>query len=182
MTRREMRLPLAVQLAMRQLPDSLVVPVATLGKLGHLRPGPGTWGSAAGVLLYTVVFFPLSFPLQILLLAPFLIFCLLWCDEGERRLGHKDPSEVILDEVAGQQLAFFGLSGIIQASAYPWAYFLAGFALFRFFDILKPLGIKRMQNMPGGMGVLVDDLVAGLAAAVCLGVAHFYLLPLIFGA
>ncbi|MDP0501930.1 MAG: phosphatidylglycerophosphatase A [Verrucomicrobiota bacterium JB022] len=174
-----MQLPLAVQLLLRQLPDAAVVPVVTLGKLGHLRPGPGTWGSAVGVLVYTVLFYPLPFPLQILLLAPFLIFCLLWCEEGERRLGHKDPSELILDEVAGQQLAFFGLGSIIHASNYPWAYFLAGFALFRFFDILKPLGIKRLQNFPGGMGVLVDDLVAGLAAAVCLGLAHFYLLPLV---
>ncbi|KAF0093960.1 MAG: phosphatidylglycerophosphatase A [Puniceicoccaceae bacterium 5H] len=172
-----MQMPVLVQLFMRQLPTSAVVPVATLGKLGDLK-APGTWGSAAGLVFYTVALYPLPMAMQVILLAPLIVFALLWCDEAERRIGHRDPGEVILDEFVAQPLAFFGLNGVIVASAFPWAYFLAGFALFRLFDILKPFGIKRLQNLPGGMGVLVDDLVAALAAAVCLGLAHFYLVPL----
>lgn len=79
----------------------------------------------------------------------------------------KDPGILVMDEWAGQSLSFL----TIMFTGTPQNHILIlliGFALFRFFDILKPLGIKKVQNLPGGWGILVDDLLAGLYTLICL--------------
>jgi phosphatidylglycerophosphatase A len=75
----------------------------------------------------------------------------------------RDPGCIVLDEFAAMPLVFLGTDGLVTPERLPVLLF-AGFALFRFFDILKPLGIRRLQDLPGGLGVLVDDLAAALAA------------------
>lgn len=93
------------------------------------------------------------------------------CGEAELRLGKVDPGEVILDEYVAMPLCFLGWSELTLT--WPaWAVLLAGFALFRFFDILKPLGIARLQNLPSGWGVVLDDLAAALVACGGLHVGH----------
>ena len=72
-----------------------------------------------------------------------------------------DPSQIILDEVVGCFLTFVGL-------AFSWQSLLAGFLLFRLFDIFKPFGIKRLEQLPGAWGVLLDDCAAGLLANIIL--------------
>jgi phosphatidylglycerophosphatase A len=89
------------------------------------------------------------------------------CGEAEIRLGKQDPGEVILDEFIAMPLCFLGWSSLLAVMP-AWAALGAGFALFRFFDIVKPLGIKRLQHLPGGWGVVVDDVVAALAACATL--------------
>lgn len=151
----------------RALPTGLVVNAATLGPLGRKLPAPGTWGSAAGVL-YFLLFFPrlgLAGNLLVSAIAAYLAVGL--CGEAEVRLRKKDPGEVVLDEFIAIPLCFLGWSALTRA--WPvWAVALAGFALFRLFDILKPLGIRRLQALPGGWGVVVDDLAAALAACGAL--------------
>lgn len=109
--------------------------------------------------------------------------------------GVKDPQFVVIDEVAGQHLALvlplipiampnlqthmdFSIYAIFAAlSLVNWKYLLAGFALFRIFDIWKPFPIKRLENLPGGWGIMADDWLAGVYAAILLRVAlHFGLL------
>ena len=93
------------------------------------------------------------------------------CGEAEVRLGQADPGEVILDEFVAMPLCFLGWTTL--AADWPaWVVLVAGFAAFRFFDILKPLGISRLQRLPAGWGVVVDDLAAGLAACAALHGGH----------
>lgn len=151
------------------LPTSFVKNCATLGPLGFWGKAPGTVGSLAGILWYTVAFHFLDPVSYVLLLAATLYFAVAICGEAEDRMFKRDPGEVILDEFVCIPICFIGLQGAITSlGGWAWVMLLAGFAGFRFFDILKPLGIKKLQSKPGGWGVVVDDAVAALATCVCL--------------
>ena len=149
----------------RPLPDAAVVGVATLG-FGRKVPAPGTWGSVAGVLLYTVFFAhaaPLAFALGCAVCA---YVAAAFCDEAEKRLHQTDPGAVNIDECVAMPFVYIGTAA---ATALPyWAIILIGFGFFRLFDIWKPFGIARLQQLPGGIGVMVDDLAAALAACAAL--------------
>ncbi|HEY1111228.1 MAG TPA: phosphatidylglycerophosphatase A [Opitutaceae bacterium] len=153
----------------RVLPKGLVVACATLGPLGQRLPAPGTWGSAVGVALFAI-FLPhasIGAVLIVSLVAAYLAVGI--CGEAEVRLREKDPGKVILDEVVVMPLCFLGWRSLL-GGAPAWALLLLGFLLFRFFDIVKPLGIKKLQSLPGGWGVVADDFVAALAACATLHV------------
>jgi phosphatidylglycerophosphatase A len=89
------------------------------------------------------------------------------CGEAEIRLGKGDPGEVILDEFVAMPLCFLGWPALVAVMP-TWAALVAGFAVFRLFDIAKPFGISRLQRLPGGWGVVIDDLAAALAACAVL--------------
>ena len=76
-------------------------------------------------------------------------------------LGAKDPPSIVIDEVAGMMITLL----LLPAN---WRVYLAGFALFRFFDIFKPLGLRRLERLPGSVGIMLDDLAAGLLARLAL--------------
>ncbi len=154
----------------RFLPTHVVLNLARLGPVGARLPAPGTWGSVAGLLYFTVFFYPLGTVATVLLstLACYLAVAL--CGEAEFRLARKDPGEVILDEFVVMPLCFLGWHSLVGPWP-PWAIFLSGFALFRFFDILKPLGIRKLQDLPGGWGVVVDDVAAALASCATMHLA-----------
>jgi phosphatidylglycerophosphatase A len=153
----------------RALSSRVVIACATLGPLGRKLPAPGTWGSLAG-LLYFAVFLQRANAGAILLasaIGGYLAVAL--CGEAERRLRKTDPGEVVLDEFVAIPLCFLGwraLPGVMPS----WAIFVAGFALFRLFDIWKPFGIHKLQTLPGGWGVVADDLAAALLACATLHV------------
>lgn len=160
----------------KALPSPVVVNVATLGPLGSLK-APGTWGSAAGLAFYTVVGYQMT-PLGLALLTAFILYlALVFCGEAEIRMQQIDPPGVILDEFAAIPLCFFGLQPILD-SPRAWAVFLAGFGLFRLFDIWKPFGIRALQKYRGGLGVLLDDVAAALATCVVLNIGFWWLVPL----
>jgi phosphatidylglycerophosphatase A len=152
----------------RLLPDRWVVAVATLGPLGRL-PAPGTWGSAAGVAWVAIVCQPVGWFLAIALTLAGLYLAFALCGEAEKRLAKIDPPEVNLDEFASVPLVFLGLRDALDAPG-AWLVYLLGFLLFRLFDIVKPFGIRRLQRFVGGMGVLLDDVAAALAACAGLHV------------
>lgn len=149
------------------LPTGLVVALATLGPLGKRMPAPGTWGSAVGVALFAI-FLPrasIGAVLIVSLIAAYLAVGI--CGEAEVRLREKDPGKVILDEIVVMPLCFLGWRSLLGVAP-EWALLLVGFLLFRFFDIVKPLGIKKLQYLPGGWGVVADDFVAALAACATM--------------
>ena len=149
---------------LRILPKWLVVGTATLGPIGMKLPAPGTWGSLAGIL-YTLVFYRrLGWEQTVVWTIIFSLVAVFITGEASRRMGKEDPGEVILDEFVVMPLVFIGWHAGYPGRLPEWAAVLAGFGLFRLFDILKPLGISRLQRLPGGWGIVADDFVAALAA------------------
>ena len=158
------------------LSTKFVVELATLGPVGRVKKAPGTWGSVVGLAFYAVFFYNTSLIGFVTLAALFAYLAMAICDAAEKRLGIRDPGMIVLDEVVAVPLVFIGMGGPggLIAVHHGWPVLLMGFLLFRLFDILKPFGIKKLQNMPGGIGCVVDDLAAGLAACVCLHlILHF---------
>lgn len=103
----------------------------------------------------------------------------LWVSAYFEETYGKDPGNLVMDEWAGQAVTFIGLSVSVSAQSFI-IILLSGFLLFRLFDILKPLGIAKLQKLPSGWGILVDDLLAGFYALICLKTLIF-VLPDLFG-
>jgi phosphatidylglycerophosphatase A len=143
--------------------------VATFCGIGRLRPGPGTWGSAATMLLWAAlgnfVAPPLRTPLAITLAVTVVLIGIPAATRVARGTGIKDPQFVVIDEVAGQLVALI-------AVPLGWKSFLVGFILFRVFDILKPPPVRQLEAIPEGSGIMLDDVAAGLYA---LGIMHLLL-------
>lgn len=156
----------------RFLPTPVVLALARVGPFGRTRRAPGTWGSVAGLGLQLLVFHYLHPLASVVLCALGILFSVAVCGEAEFRLGRRDPGEVVLDEFVAMPLCFLGwplIAGSLPAWAAPWGVYVAAFALFRLFDIAKPFGIKKLQDLPGGWGVTIDDTAAALATC---GVLH----------
>ncbi len=152
----------------RFLPTNFVVNIATLGPLGRLR-APGTWGSLAGLVWFTVVLLPLGPAGALLLSAGGLYLAFAFCGEAEARLRKVDPQEVVLDEFACIPIVLLGSwDHLLTHEA--WVVFLLAFGLFRLFDIVKPFGIRDLQRFHGGLGVVLDDLAAAVASLIALQV------------
>ena len=145
---------------MNKLADILLCNLATLGPIGHLRPAPGTIGSLVALGTgYLIASFSLG-----MLVAGILVLSILGIFAAERysqRTGKKDASEVIIDEVAGQWIPL-----VIIPLEIEW--YIAAFLLFRFFDISKIGPVGHAERFAGGVGVMADDLVAGILAALVL--------------
>jgi phosphatidylglycerophosphatase A len=146
--------------------DTGALHVARLGPVGLLPKMPGTGGSAVAACLAPFLFTPLPLPSRILLLAALFILGGVAAGRTETLLGKKDPRSIVIDEVAGQWVTYLPLSalGIWQV--------LAGFFLFRIFDVLKPFPVRQSENcLPGGFGVMLDDMLAGAYGAILLWLA-----------
>ncbi|MAY85782.1 MAG: phosphatidylglycerophosphatase A [Pseudooceanicola sp.] len=144
--------------------------IGTVFGVGYLRPAPGTWGSfvalPAAWALHTAGGFPL------LALATIIAFVLgLWATKAMAAAGSgHDPSEIVIDEVVGQWIALMAISypswsmGIDITRLWPgW---IAGFLLFRLFDITKPGPVGWADRRPDALGVMLDDVIAGVLAAI----------------
>lgn len=143
--------------------DKIAANIATLGPIGHLPKAPGTWGSAATVIACPFLFIPFSFTVRLLIIALVFVVGAWAAGRAEKTFGKKDPGCVVIDEVAGQLITYFFFAGLLS-----W-HMLAGFLLFRLFDIKKPFPVKSAEHwLPGGWGVMIDDVVAGLYAAAAL--------------
>lgn len=149
------------------MPSRVVVAIATLGPVGHVRCWSGTAGSAAGFVFFTVFFFFMPMLPYLLLTVAGIGFAALFCGEAEVRLQKIDPSEIVLDEFVVIPVCFIGMQPWLWDGR-GWAVMLVGFLIFRFLDIVKPFGIRWLQRLHGGAGVVMDDVVAALATCLCL--------------
>ena len=163
----------------RQTPDSAEQPVsrkttwawaaATFFGAGFLKPGPGTYGSVAALLLWYAAahfFHPASLSLAMATGAAALAATLIGIPAATiaaRESGRKDPGFVVIDEVAGQWIALIFMRP-------DWRHAALALLLFRLFDIWKPWPIRRLEQLPAGTGIMLDDVAAGLFAMV-IGVA-----------
>ena len=148
--------------------------IATFFGAGRLKPGPGTWASLATVVLWALASSQIPAASRtwatIIAAAILTLIGIPAATLVARSCGVKDPQFVVIDEVAGQLVTLI-------AVPLAWKTFLAGFILFRVFDIWKPFPIRRLERLPEGTGIVVDDLGAGLyALAVMHLLLHFGLL------
>jgi len=157
----------------RRLPRDAILDVATLGRIGRELPAPGTWGSAAGIAFFFLCCTPLSILETLVACAVLGYLAVGFCGEAASLLGKADPGEVILDEVVAIPLCFLGWRMIEVPTVWGfWLLMLAGFLLFRCFDIAKPWVIDRLQALPGGWGIVADDTGAALATCATLHLVH----------
>jgi phosphatidylglycerophosphatase A len=147
--------------------------VATFFGAGYGKPGPGTWGSVAAVLLWAL-YAGLAHPTPAALLAALAIGIVAATVVGvpaatiaERESGRTDPGFVVIDEAIGQWIALLG-------SPADWRHGLIALALFRLFDITKPFPVRRFERLPGGWGIVFDDVAAGLYALLVASVVRIW--------
>jgi phosphatidylglycerophosphatase A len=147
--------------------------LATFFGAGYLKPGPGTYGSVAALLLWYAAAH-LFHPSATILAAATLFAALLLTDLGirastivARESARKDPGFVVIDEVAGQLLA-------LMLMPPDWMHAALALLLFRVFDIFKPWPIRKLEALPEGTGIMLDDIAAGFFALVLgFAITHF---------
>ncbi|MEJ2682810.1 MAG: phosphatidylglycerophosphatase A [Candidatus Sulfobium sp.] len=145
---------------MRAFVRLLLKNVATLGFVGYMPFAPGTWGSAAGLLFVSSL--DLSPVVQFLVITSGIVVGIISSDTAEDVIGERDSGKIVIDEFIGYLVAVFYVP-------HTYVFLIAGFLLFRIFDILKPFPINRIdESMSGGLGIMADDLLAGIYAGILL--------------
>ena len=142
--------------------------IATCFKVGYLPLAPGTWGSIFAILVWWIFLKdldPLIFGIIIIL---FFFIGIIVSNVIIDQNDNNDPSYIIIDELVGQWLALWILPD-------GYFYIIIAFILFRFFDIIKPWPIRFMEQLPKGLGVMCDDLTAGLITLILIQIINFYL-------
>jgi len=139
----------------------LIMAIATGLYSGYLPKAPGTWGSVVGLILYYFLH-SLSLPTYLITVGVLLVVGIFAAGSAEKIMDRKDPGQVVIDEIVGILIT------LTAAPAHP-VIWLLGFGLFRFFDILKPFPINWFdKNIQGGVGIMMDDVVAGIYSFLVL--------------
>ena len=142
--------------------------IATCFKVGYLPFAPGTWGSVFAILLWWVLLKDIHTYIFGAIIIIFLLIGIVVSNIIIDQSGDHDPSYIIIDELVGQWLALFLIpDGFFNIAI--------SFILFRFFDIIKPWPIRLIEKLPKGLGVMSDDLTAGLITLVLIQVINIYL-------
>ena len=140
--------------------------VATGLGVGHFPYGPGTMGALLAILIWLLITTTTGYPTWLVLTVILVgVFTLLgvWSSNVAERYWGEDPSRVVIDEVVGQWITLLAVP-----AAYEWWHVLLALILFRFFDIVKPLGVRKMEQFKGGWGIMADDILAGCYGAILL--------------
>ncbi len=147
--------------------------ISTFFGVGYLKPGPGTWASIAAVLLWAAAAWGLhlsQLSLNILLAAGIVLAVTVGVPAATvaaREAGREDPGFVVIDEVAGQWIALLGCPR-------DWPHALIALALFRLLDITKPPPARQLEQLPGGWGIVFDDVAAGLYAVAIAALVRIW--------
>jgi phosphatidylglycerophosphatase A len=144
--------------------NRVAVALATCLGCGYFPWGPGTVGSLVAIIVAVILHFSAGAGRPALLIATLVLLApAIWASTQTARLhGRKDPSVVVIDEVLGQWVTLLG------ATALRWKSFCAAFLLFRLFDIWKPWPVRSFEKLPEGVGIVADDLAAGIYGALIL--------------
>ena len=141
--------------------NAVAMILATAGYVGYFPIAPGTAGSLAGLAVFALVRWIGIPAVEIGTIAAVLVLGIWSASVAERRLNLKDPGPVVIDEVLGMLMTL----ALLPVSA---TGVIVGFVLFRFFDVIKPYPAGRLERLHGGLGIMLDDAVAGLYAYASL--------------
>jgi phosphatidylglycerophosphatase A len=140
--------------------------ISTSLGFGYFPYGPGTMGAIFGIILWLPLYLwasaELILPITLGLIVVFTILGV-WSSTIAEKFWGPDPSRVVMDETVGQWIALLPVTCVS-----PWWEILVAFVLFRFFDIVKPLGVRKMESLPGGYGIMADDILAGIYGAIII--------------
>jgi phosphatidylglycerophosphatase A len=152
---------------MDSIKKTIIIFIAQGAYIGRLPVAPGTAGTLVGALIYILM--RAVSPAAYLVLCSIVILAGAWtAGRAEAYLGRKDPPSIVIDEIAGYLVAMFMVPR-------EWGFVITGFLLFRIFDITKPYPLKRLQDLDGGIGVMVDDVGAGVYTNLVLQAASIFL-------
>ena len=143
--------------------------------IGFSPMAPGTLASLLTLLIFLAIhhFYPAAAvggAVVVVMMILASVLCLLFAGQAEKQYDTKDPGWIVIDEVAGQAIALLPAA---ITSGKVLVYAIAAFVLFRILDILKPPPIREMQQIEGGLGILIDDLVAGIMAGTVICIISF---------
>lgn len=141
--------------------------IATSFGAGYLPVAPGTWGALFAILIWLPVYLWLpGGPAWIITASAIVVFAVAgtWASTVSEKYWGKDPVAACADETVGQLISMLPLCGGLESA--PWWMILVSLALFRFFDIVKPLGIRKLEKLPGGLGMMADDILAAAYSAL----------------
>ena len=138
---------------------------AELYPIGHSKYAPGTIASLVSILIGYFLILNLDLKFYLIFLFIFIIISYFLCEAHLKLNNKKDPKEVVVDEVSGQ---FVAILACVQSEEFTYIFIslLLSFILFRIFDITKIGPIKKFENLPNGLGIMADDIVAGLFAFI----------------
>lgn len=140
--------------------------IATACGFGFFPYGPGTMGAVFAVLVWLPLFLWCPYNIWIgVTIGLILLFTAVgaWSSDVAEHYWGPDPSRVVIDEVVGMWITLLAVSDHAA-----WWQPVVAFILFRFFDIVKPLGVRQMEKLPGGIGIMADDVLAGIYGAIVL--------------
>ena len=142
---------------------------------GLAPKAPGTFGTLAAIPVYLLMS-ALTWPYYLALVVLFTVIGIWVCDRTARELGAKDPSAIVWDEFVGFFITMLAVPSALLTEPHGWIWILAGFLAFRLFDIWKPWPIRVIdERVEGGLGIMLDDILAGVMAALILLVLRFAL-------
>jgi len=171
----------------RQAKDYVALAIATCG-VGYLPLAPGTWGSLVGIGVYALVrgaamqfFFSVgagrnfnllhvyygTIAIELVAILAISLAGTWAASRTEKLSGKKDPGKVVIDEVAGQFIALIPVPFVLETA---WWTAILAFILFRFFDIIKPYPARRLESLEAGLGIMADDIIAGIYAGIVVAV------------
>lgn len=162
--------------------DALAFFIATGFGAGLIPFAPGTFGSLVGLLIASGLIHVFSSDVILLqnsLIVAGLVLAMIGVWSGtraERIFDRKDAGQIVIDEVCGQVISFVFIAPYLARLGSQWRWWMiAGFALFRFFDIFKPYPLNSLQQLTGGIGVMMDDVIAGIYAAIIMSLALMFI-------
>jgi phosphatidylglycerophosphatase A len=146
--------------------EKLIKLLATGFGAGLAPVAPGTIGTLVGVLI-CLIFFPLHWLMRFLIVIFLLVLAIYIAERAEQVYRKKDDQRIVIDEIAGFQVTMLPV-------AITGLHLLVGFVLFRIFDILKPFPLRDLQKISGGLGIVLDDVAAGIYAGVLMLLLVFF--------
>ncbi|MBO4964861.1 MAG: phosphatidylglycerophosphatase A [Muribaculaceae bacterium] len=149
--------------------------LATAFGVGFLPVAPGTWAALLAIILWLPLYLLCDFGVTFwVTIIATVVYCIAgtWASTESEKYWGKDPVVASADEVVGQWIALLPLCSGVDVS--PWWLIIVAFALFRLFDIFKPFGIRSLEKLRGGYGMMADDIAAGFLAAIIVMVLNIF--------